>query len=65
MAKFDRKIEKTVLKLLDVAAKKHGVPNVRHAANKWATAQREKVALGKAQRELEKKLDEVNRKLRA
>ncbi len=62
-SKFDRKTEKAIMKMLDGAARKHGLKEVRHAANKWCTAQRDKASLAKAQKELQAKLEEVNRKL--
>ena len=61
--KFDRKTEKAIMKMLDGAARKHGMSDVRHSANKWCTAQRDKASLAKAQKELQAKLEEVNRKL--
>jgi len=61
--RYDKKIEKAIMKHLDVAAKKYGMSDVRHGANKWCNAQREKVSLTKAQKALEAKLAEVNRKL--
>ena len=51
------------MKILDGSAKKHGMTNMRHAANKWCAAQRDKASLAKARTELEKRLAEVNRKL--
>ena len=53
------------MKLLDNAVRKHGLAEVRHAANKWGNAQRAKISLGKARKALERRLDEVNRKLAA
>lgn len=61
--KYDKKTEKALLKLLDGASKKFGLREVRHAANKWCEAQRAKASLSKARAELEKRLEDVNRKL--
>lgn len=54
---------KTILKVLDGLARKHGLVEVRHAANKWATAQRERASLAKQRKALEQKLAEVSRRL--
>ena len=64
-SKYDKKSEKEIMRLLDVAVKKHGLAEVRHAANKWCCAMRAKASLAKARRELEHRLEEVNRKLAA
>ena len=61
--KFDKVIEKKVLSLLDIAAKKHGITNVRHATNKWANAQRDKARLAKQRVALERELVEVYKRL--
>ena len=61
--RFDKKVEKSIMKMLDGHAKKHGMTDTRHAANKWCAAQRDKASLAKARTELEKRLAEVNRKL--
>lgn len=61
--KFDRVKEKAIIHMLDSAAKKYGLADARHAANKWCGAQRVKARLAKQQRELKKQLAEVNKKL--
>lgn len=61
--RFNKKSEKSIMKYLDGAAKKFGLTDTRHAANKWVNAQRIKASLAKAQKALEAKLQEVNRKL--
>ena len=63
--KYDKRNEKEIMRLLDVAVKKFGMVEVRHAANKWCGAMRAKASLAKARKELENKLEEVNRKLAA
>ncbi len=60
---FDRVIEKTVIRLLDKAASKHGMKEVRHASNKWSKAQGDKLSLSKKQKALEAQLAEVQRRL--
>mgnify|MGYP001561747693 CR=1 FL=1 len=60
---FDRGIEKAVIRLLDNSARKHGMKEVRHAANKWSKAQGDKISLGKKQKALEAQLAEVQRRL--
>lgn len=64
-SKYDKKSEKTIMKFLDGLTKKHGLTEVRHAANKWCNAQRDRASLAKARKALEDKLAEVNRKLAA
>jgi len=44
-ARFDKKVEKSIMKMLDGHAKKHGMTDTRHAANKWCAAQRYKASL--------------------
>ena len=63
--KYDKQTEKAIIKVLDMAVKKYGLNEVRHAANKWCNAQRAKISLAKARKTLEEKLVEVNRKLAA
>ena len=55
--------EKALLAMLDATAKKFGLAEVRHAVNKWGTAQREKAALAKARKVLEARLADVDRRL--
>jgi hypothetical protein len=52
-----------VMRWLDSAAKKNGLSDVRHAATKWATAQRDKARLAKERAALERKLAEVQQRL--
>lgn len=62
--KFDKTKEKAVIKLLDAAARKYGLLDVRHAANKWTTVQRVRASLAKKRAALQSELDKVNKKLR-
>lgn len=64
MSKWDRKIEKRVLRLLDGAARKHGMRDVRHAVNKWTRIQSERLSIAKERKRLEQKLAEVNARLK-
>lgn len=52
-----------VVRWLDNMAKKSGLPDVRHAALKWVTAQQAKARLAKQRAALEKELAEVNHRL--
>lgn len=63
-SKWDVKIGKAVLRLLDGAAKKHGMRDVRHAVNKWTKTQSERLSIAKERKRLEQKLAEVNARLR-
>jgi len=54
---------KAVIKLLDHAAKKHGLAEVRRAANRWAIGQRDKLRLARQRVALERELAEVNKRL--
>ena len=62
-ARFDKKVEKSIMRMLDGSAKKHSLTDVRHAAHKWCTARRDKASLAKTRTELEKRFAEINRKL--
>lgn len=61
--KYNRKIEKYIVRVLEQLSKKHGLPDVRHAANKWLVAQRDRASLAKARKELRARLREVNQRL--
>ena len=60
---FDQSITKSVIKLLDAAARKHGLKDVKHGAAKWVQGQTAKVRLAKQQKALEQELARVNAKL--
>ncbi len=64
MNKWDKGVEKRVLRLLDGAARKHGMKDVRHVVNKWTRIQSERLSIAKERRRLEEKLAEVNARLR-
>ena len=53
-----------VMRWLDGMAKKNGLTDVKHAAVKWATAQRDKLRLAKQRAALERELAEVNKRLK-
>ena len=61
--KFDKAKERALIRLLDSAAKKYGLIAARHAINKWAAAQRNKVSLNKKEIALDKLLAEVSKRL--
>ena len=54
---------KSIIKILDGIAKRRGLNTTRHAVNKWAQAQRDKLRLTKQSAALQKQLEEVNRRL--
>jgi hypothetical protein len=62
-SKYNAVTVKSVMRWLDGMAKKHGLSDVRHAATKWATAQRDKARLAKDRAALERQLAEVNKRL--
>ena len=61
--KYDKAATRAVMKLLDSATRKHGLPTVKHAATKWANGQRDKARLLKQRTALEKQLAEVSKAL--
>lgn len=54
---------KAVLKLLDAAARKHGMSETRRASNRWSIGQRDKARLAKQRAALERQLAEVTKRL--
>ena len=61
--KYDKAATRLIMKTLDAAARKHGLPTARHAATKWNTGQQAKARLLKQRQELEKELAEVSKRL--
>lgn len=61
--KVDSPATKAVISLLDKAAKQYGLSEVRRAANRWASGQRDKLRLAKQRAALERELAEVNKRL--
>lgn len=59
----DSAATKAVLKMLDGVAKKHGLREVRYAANKWVKGQGDRLRLAKQRAALERELAEVNQRL--
>lgn len=59
----DSAATKSVLEILDGAAKKHGLREVRYAANKWVKGQGDKLRLARQRAALERELAEVNQRL--
>jgi hypothetical protein len=64
-SKWDKKVEKAILRLLDGAVRKYGIRDARHAVSKWARTQTDRLAIAKERRRLEQELAEVNARLRA
>jgi len=62
--KWDKKTERTILRLLDGMVRKYGIRDARHAVNKWNSGQGERAAIAKAQREVDKRLAILNARLR-
>jgi hypothetical protein len=54
---------KAVMKLLDGAARKFSMSEVRRATNRWSVGQRDRLRLAKERGDLEKKLAEVTKRL--
>ena len=61
--RFSKAITHSVLRLLDNAARKHGLAEVKHAATKWTNGQRDKARLLKEQAALTRELAEVSKRL--
>ena len=63
--KFDKKITHRIIATLDRLAKKVGLAETRHGANKWVQSQQAKASYERKRRMLEEQLATVNRRLRA
>ena len=62
--KWDRKVERTIIRLLDKTARQYGLKDMRHATNKWSAAQGQRLALGKKRRAIARAMADINRKLK-
>ena len=62
--RYDKAKVKPIIKMLDAAARKYGMKDVKYAANRWVNAQREKASLNKQRALLEKQLSEVSARIK-
>ena len=61
--RFDKKVQRKLLRALDGLVKRFGLVDVRHAAAKFVQAQRVRASVEKERRRLRERLAELETKL--